>query len=63
MLAFKRFGFATDEFDVTDEALGVYRPEEHIDNPRGYGGTMSASEIHNLHSHLRGTVSELGMLG
>jgi hypothetical protein len=24
------FGYATGEFEVTAERLGVYRPEEHI---------------------------------
>jgi len=24
------FGYATGEFEVTTERLGVYRPEEHI---------------------------------
>lgn len=24
------FGYATREFEVTSERLGVYRPEEHI---------------------------------
>lgn len=28
------FGFATGEFEVTEERLGTYRPEEHIDNPK-----------------------------
>lgn len=30
ILAFMSFGFATGEFEVTEERLGVYRPEEHI---------------------------------
>jgi hypothetical protein len=46
------FGYATREFEVTEERLGVrsvihqrfggtdheqvYRPEEHLDNPVGY---------------------------
>lgn len=30
LLSFMNFGFATGEFEVTDERLGVYRPEEHI---------------------------------
>lgn len=25
------FGYATAEFEVTAERLGVYRPEEHIE--------------------------------
>lgn len=28
------FGYATGEFEVTEERLGCYRPEEHIDNPK-----------------------------
>lgn len=34
VLSFLTFGFATGEFEVTEEKLGVYRPEEHIDNPK-----------------------------
>ena len=34
VLSFVTFGFATGEFEVTEERLGVYRPEEHIDNPK-----------------------------
>lgn len=34
ILAFMSFGYATGEFEVTAERLGVYRPEEHIDNPK-----------------------------
>lgn len=30
VLSFMSFGFATGEFEVTEERLGVYRPEEHI---------------------------------
>jgi hypothetical protein len=36
VFAFVQFGYATREFEVTDERLGFYRPEEHVDNPRGY---------------------------
>jgi len=28
------FGFATGEFEVTEELLGCYHPEEHIGNPK-----------------------------
>lgn len=31
-LGFLEFGFATREFDITRERLGVYRQEEHIGN-------------------------------
>lgn len=47
------FGYATEEFEVTAERLGVYRPEEHIDNPLGYGGDEDARK---LDPRLRGPV-------
>lgn len=31
VLSFMAFGYATGEFEVTAERLGVYRPEEHIE--------------------------------
>ena len=31
ILSFLGFGYATAEFEVTSERLGVYRPEEHIE--------------------------------
>lgn len=31
VLSLLSFGYATGEFEVTAERLGVYRPEEHID--------------------------------
>ena len=31
ILSFLTFGLATEEFEVTSERLGVYRPEEHIE--------------------------------
>jgi hypothetical protein len=30
VLSFLSFGYATAEFEVTEERLGVYRPEEHM---------------------------------
>lgn len=36
VFAFLQFGYATREFEVTNERLRLYRPEEHIDNPKGY---------------------------
>ncbi|ROT43311.1 Het-C-domain-containing protein [Sodiomyces alkalinus F11] len=36
VLSFLAHGYATEEFEVTEERLGVYRPEEHTDNPLGY---------------------------
>ncbi|KAL2354425.1 heterokaryon incompatibility Het-C [Cryomyces antarcticus] len=44
VLAFMGFGYATGEFEVTDERLGVYRPEEHIDNPRDYADNVDARQ-------------------
>lgn len=31
ILSFMSFRFATGEFEVTSDRLGVYRPEEHIE--------------------------------
>jgi hypothetical protein len=42
ILSFLTFGYATKEFEVTAERLGVYRPEEHIDNPKGYADDNDA---------------------
>ncbi|KAK4996171.1 hypothetical protein LTR66_004144 [Elasticomyces elasticus] len=44
VLAFMSFGYATAEFEVTDERLGVYRPEEHIDNPKDYADNQDARQ-------------------
>lgn len=30
VLSFLSFGYATGEYEVTEDRLGVYRPEEHI---------------------------------
>jgi hypothetical protein len=38
-------GYATEEFEVTEERLGVYRPEEHIDNPLGYADGLDARKF------------------
>lgn len=37
VMGFMAFGYATREFEITMERLGVYLPTEHIDNPKGYG--------------------------
>ncbi|PKY05496.1 Het-C-domain-containing protein [Aspergillus campestris IBT 28561] len=42
ILSFMTFGLATAEFEVTGERLGVYRPEEHIDNPKDYADNEDA---------------------
>lgn len=47
------FGYATEEFEVTEERLGVYRPEEHIDNPLGYADGIDARK---MDPRLRGPV-------
>ena len=47
------FGYATEEFEVTAERLGVYRAEEHIDNPLGYGEGIDAR---TMDPRLRGPV-------
>ena len=44
MLSFMSFGYATGEFLVTSERLGVYRPEEHIDNPEDYADNEDATQ-------------------
>ncbi|PHH79359.1 hypothetical protein CDD80_5027 [Ophiocordyceps camponoti-rufipedis] len=53
VLSFMSFGYATDEFEVTEERLGCYRPEEHIDNPKGYADGLDARKFH---PSLRGPV-------
>ncbi|EME78961.1 uncharacterized protein MYCFIDRAFT_144918 [Pseudocercospora fijiensis CIRAD86] len=54
ILAFMSFGYATEEFEVTSERLGVYRPEEHIDNPKDYADNQDARQFD---ARLRGPVS------
>ncbi|KIW60139.1 hypothetical protein, variant [Exophiala xenobiotica] len=44
LLSFLGFGYATAEFEVTSERLGVYRPEEHIDNPKDYNDNEDARQ-------------------
>ncbi|KAM3526663.1 hypothetical protein MY4038_006706 [Beauveria bassiana] len=53
VLSFMAHGYATDEFEVTEERLGCYRPEEHIDNPLGYAEGVDAR---TLDPRLRGPV-------
>ena len=50
------FGYATEEFEVTQERLGVYRPEEHIDNPLGYA---DGTDARKLDPRLRGPVEPI----
>lgn len=56
MLGFLSFGYATAEFEVTEERLGVYRPEEHIDNPKGYADGVDARQFD---PRLRGPVQQI----
>jgi len=46
VLGFLAHGYATEEFQVTPERLGVYLPVEHIDNPRGYNENKDARQVH-----------------
>ncbi|TLS26741.1 hypothetical protein PpBr36_04173 [Pyricularia pennisetigena] len=55
ILAFMNFGFGSKEFEVTPERLGCYRPEEHIDSPKGYG---SGENPKQYWEGLRGPVDE-----
>ncbi|KAI9903235.1 hypothetical protein N3K66_002587 [Trichothecium roseum] len=55
VLSFMAFGYATEEFEVTSERLGVYRPEEHIDNPRGYA---DGTDARKFDKRLRGPVND-----
>ncbi|QRW05485.1 heterokaryon incompatibility protein Het-C protein [Ceratobasidium sp. AG-Ba] len=52
-LGFLAHGYATGEFEVTEERLGVYLPVEHIDNPKGYG---EGEDPRKYHPKLRGPV-------
>ncbi|KAF9010021.1 heterokaryon incompatibility protein Het-C-domain-containing protein [Cyathus striatus] len=53
VLGFMAHGYATNEFEVTPERLGVYLPTEHIDNPKGYG---EGEDARKYHPSLRGPV-------
>ncbi|KAJ7892896.1 heterokaryon incompatibility protein HET-C [Mycena olivaceomarginata] len=53
VLGFLAHGYATAEFEVTEERLGVYLPTEHIDNPKGYG---AGEDPRHYHPKLRGPV-------
>ncbi|MDA4131964.1 MAG: Het-C domain-containing protein [Thaumarchaeota archaeon] len=52
-MSFLAHGYATEEFEVTEERLGVYRPEEHIDNPLGYA---DGDDARKYDERLRGPV-------
>lgn len=55
-MSFLSFGYATEEFEVTEERLGVYRPEEHIDNPKDYADNNDARQYD---PRLRGLVQPI----
>jgi hypothetical protein len=55
-LGFLAHGYATAEFEVTEERLGVYLPVEHIDNPKVC--SLSSTVTHQLNSSHRGTAKE-----
>ncbi|KAF3385170.1 hypothetical protein F1880_002847 [Penicillium rolfsii] len=56
VLSFLTFGYATGEFEVTSERLGVYRPEEHIDNPKDYADNEDARQFDE---RLRGPIRQV----
>ncbi|KAK3678117.1 hypothetical protein LTR78_002212 [Recurvomyces mirabilis] len=56
VLAFMSFGYATQEFEVTAERLGTYRPEEHIDNPKDYADNVDARQFD---PRLRGPIAPI----
>ncbi|KAF8665446.1 hypothetical protein AX16_000464 [Volvariella volvacea WC 439] len=56
VLGFMAFGFATEEFEVNAERLGVYLPVEHIDNPKGYAA--KEGDARRYHPKLRPPVSD-----
>jgi Heterokaryon incompatibility protein Het-C. len=55
ILGFLTFGYGSREFEVTAERLGCYRPEDHIDNPKGYG---EGQDPRQYDPRLRGPVDE-----
>ncbi|KAL4817370.1 heterokaryon incompatibility protein Het-C-domain-containing protein [Aspergillus spinulosporus] len=56
ILSFLSFGYATAEFEVTADRLGVYRPEEHIDNPKDYADNEDARKYDQ---RLRGPIRQI----
>ncbi|KAJ7146223.1 heterokaryon incompatibility protein Het-C-domain-containing protein [Mycena epipterygia] len=60
VLGFMTFGFATEEFQVTPERLGVYLPVEHIDNPKQVptqGYAEKEGDARKFHPKLRPPVN------
>ncbi|KAJ3380849.1 hypothetical protein HDU92_005748 [Lobulomyces angularis] len=54
VFSFLSNGYGTKEFQVTEERLGTYRPEEHIDNPKGY-----PTDAQKYHPGLRAPVRDI----
>ncbi|KAK4705310.1 hypothetical protein P7C70_g893, partial [Phenoliferia sp. Uapishka_3] len=52
-LGFLAHGYATGEFEVTDERLGVYLCTEHIDNPKGYAADQPNGDARKFDPRLR----------
>ncbi|RDA90761.1 hypothetical protein CP533_2960 [Ophiocordyceps camponoti-saundersi (nom. inval.)] len=55
VLGFLTFGYGSGEFEVTADRVGCYRPEDHIDNPKGYADNQDARQYDR---RLRGPVDE-----
>ncbi|ODA84177.1 hypothetical protein RJ55_02695 [Drechmeria coniospora] len=55
IVGFFTFGYGTGDFEVTASRLGVYRPEEHIDNPKNYNNNENARKYDK---RLRGRVRD-----
>ncbi|KAI1872041.1 uncharacterized protein JN550_004244 [Neoarthrinium moseri] len=56
ILGFLTFGYGSKEFEVTADRLGCYRPEDHIDNPKGY--PAPGVDARQYDRRLRGPVDE-----
>ncbi|GJN89194.1 hypothetical protein Rhopal_002172-T1 [Rhodotorula paludigena] len=60
-LGFLAHGYATGEFEVTEERLGVYLPTEHIDNPKGYASDQPGGDARRVDPRLRPPVEDIEM--
>ncbi|GAA5823128.1 hypothetical protein JCM3770_005260 [Rhodotorula araucariae] len=58
-LGFLAHGYATGEFEVTEERLGVYLCTEHIDNPKGYAADQPGQDARRVDPRLRGPVQDI----
>ncbi|KAK8122012.1 Het-C-domain-containing protein [Apiospora sp. TS-2023a] len=56
VLGFMTFGYGSKEFEITADRLGTYRPEDHIDNPKGYGA--GAGDPRQYDRRLRAPIDE-----